>query len=119
MLPMTAPRQLRQRLDSPLLFTLSTPLLSFLGAATTIIAPMILDPSSFVSFALLLSIFQYVGDFDLGLSRLSDRVLTQGEPNQQVAIAELLSARLIVGLLLVVAAIVCFCVCTRSPEFLS
>jgi O-antigen/teichoic acid export membrane protein len=72
-------------------------LLTALGAATTIVAPMVLDPVGFGVFALLLSIFQYVSTFDLGLSRLSDKLLTQPGRNVPDVMNALLLARFVVG----------------------
>jgi hypothetical protein len=63
-------------LGNPIAYTICGPLATIAGSGTTIAAPMILDPASFARFALLMSIFQYVGDLDLGLSRLMDRKLS-------------------------------------------
>lgn len=56
-------------------YIVCTPLLAIVGAVTTIIAPRLLDPASFAQFALLNSVYLYVAEFDLGLGRLSDRLL--------------------------------------------
>jgi O-antigen/teichoic acid export membrane protein len=60
-------------LGNPFAYTICGPLATIAGSGTTIAAPIVLDPASFAHFALLMSIFQYVGDLDLGLSRLMDR----------------------------------------------
>jgi O-antigen/teichoic acid export membrane protein len=80
-------------LDSPITFTICSPLFTVLGAATTIAAPIILDPVSFGQFALLISIYQYVLNFDFGLDRLSDRLLTHKGIDISAVMNELLMAR--------------------------
>jgi hypothetical protein len=77
-----------------------TPLLTLTGAATTIAAPMLLDPTSFGDFALLSSIFLYTTDFDLGLSRLSDRLLSTS--NDASIVSDLLIARYSVASILAI-----------------
>lgn len=85
-------------LNNPITFTISVPLLTALGAASTIIAPILLNTIEFGLFALMLSLFQYVSLFDLGLSRLCDKWLTQSRTDTSDIAGELLSARLIVGI---------------------
>jgi O-antigen/teichoic acid export membrane protein len=76
---MSAPMLSRanQWLHSRSAYTTLAPILTIAGAATTVAAPMLLQPAAFGSYILLLSIFQYTADFDLGLSRLADRTLSQ------------------------------------------
>jgi hypothetical protein len=62
-------------MNSRVAFVICSPLLTIAGAATTIIAPMLLDAPSFVHFALLNSVFTYLAEFDLGLARTADRLL--------------------------------------------
>jgi O-antigen/teichoic acid export membrane protein len=64
-------------LHNPAVYTFSVPILSVAGSVTTVIAPMLLDPIQFGRFVIMASIFQYVADFDLGLSRLTDRIIPQ------------------------------------------
>lgn len=87
-------------LDHPLTFTVSVPMLTALGAASTVIAPILLDKIQFGLFALLLSLFQYISLFDLGLSRLCDKWLTQQDGGAEELVGELLSARLIISVVL-------------------
>ena len=65
-----------QWLEKPEAFGLIVPILTVLGAATTLLAPMILDAAAFGAFALLTSLFQYASAADMGLSQLADRHLT-------------------------------------------
>lgn len=62
-------------LNGRIAYAISATVLTAAGAATTIIAPMLLDAPSFTYFALLNSVFTYLSEFDLGLARLSDRML--------------------------------------------
>jgi O-antigen/teichoic acid export membrane protein len=75
------PGPMRRLLENPKTFTLIAPVVTLAGAATTIIAPMVLHPADFIRFTLAMVVFQYFGDFDLGLSRLIDRRFTK--PNVQ------------------------------------
>ncbi len=61
----------------PAMYTICAPILTLTGAITNIIAPLLLAPALFGQFVLLASVFQYAGDFDLGLSRLTDRLIPQ------------------------------------------
>src|SRR5689334_5892272 len=56
-------------------FVATSLIMTVLGSATTIVAPIVLKPADFAQFALLSAMFMYTTDFDLGLSRLADRVL--------------------------------------------
>jgi hypothetical protein len=89
-------------LNNPIAMTFSVPLLTVAGAATTIATPLLLSPERFAGFALLLSIFQYVSDFDLGLSRLSDRTLTRVGSDVARAIQQLLIARFVIAAMIMV-----------------
>jgi hypothetical protein len=64
-------------LHRPIAYTFGAPVVMVAGAATTIVAPRILNPASFAQFVLLASIVQYAGEFDLGLGRLIDRKLSR------------------------------------------
>jgi hypothetical protein len=89
-------------MNSRIIYLVCSPLLMITGAATTVIAPMLLDPASFTHFALLTSMFTYLSEFDLGLARLSDRLLPgQAEPEAEAIGGRLLFARYcIAGILL-------------------
>lgn len=93
-------------LNNPLTFTVSSPILTILGAVSTIVAPILLDPASFAEFALMISIFQYVSDFDLGLGRLCDRLLSSPDTNTVAAMDMLLMARFGVAIIVAVIAII-------------
>ena len=72
--------------------------LTILSAATAILAPMLLDPSSFGAFALLTTLFQIAGKSDLGLSQLADRELaTQSDIHSDHA-ENIIKARWAMGL---------------------
>ena len=59
-----------QWLGHPLAYTFGTIVASVLSIGTTLVAPSLLGPAAFGSFALLTSLFQYASRFDLGLSQL-------------------------------------------------
>ena len=65
-----------QWLGHPLAYTFGTIVASILSIGTTLVAPSLLGPAAFGSFALLTSLFQYASRFDLGLSQLADRQLS-------------------------------------------
>jgi hypothetical protein len=92
-------------LARPITYTVCTPLLTIAGAATTIAAPILLDATSFGQFALLISIFQYGTDFDLGLARLADRLLHRSDIDVVATLESILLGRLAVagGLAIVVS----------------
>jgi hypothetical protein len=92
-------------LDRPIFYTIITPVLVMLGAGTTIAAPMLLDAAKFGQFALLMSVYQYTCDFDLGLARLTDRLLQNADVSVQATTQALLQARLLVALPTVIASI--------------
>lgn len=74
--------------------------MSALGAATTVMAPMLLQASSFTRFALLNSVFTYLSEFDFGLSRLADRQLPQATDDVTGLMGRLLAARYAIAALL-------------------
>lgn len=109
--PRSSPSLLRRVLQRPLTYTIGNPVLTLMGAATTIIAPMILDPAAFVTFSLAMVMFQYLGDFDLGLNRLIDRrfAVAKSPTNQQSdaeAIGDITIARFAIALT-IIAALLC------------
>jgi O-antigen/teichoic acid export membrane protein len=90
----------RSWLRLPAVYTVGVPALTLMGAATTVLAPSLLGPVRFGQFVLLTSVFQYTSDFDLGLSRLTDRVIalpTKKEP--QYSIGDVIWARLLIATL--------------------
>jgi hypothetical protein len=90
-------------------FLVCTPLLTAAGAATTVIAPMLLTAASFTQFALLSSVFTYLSEFDLGLGRFSDRILPGQNPAEATAsAAPMLLARYIIAFTLFVGLIIAF-----------
>lgn len=86
-------------LDSPLLYALGAPAMSVLGAVTTLLAPMILDPVAFGAFALMTVLFQNASYFDLGLSQVSDKVLAGEGTMTLVQAEEIVQARWVASLL--------------------
>jgi O-antigen/teichoic acid export membrane protein len=95
-----APLKTRRRLTwlgKPFGYTIFGPLATIAGAGTTVAAPILLDPGAFAQFALLMSILQYVADFDLGLSRLMDRTFSSQNPNQADTLRSFMLARLCVA----------------------
>ena len=90
-------------MNSRVAFVICSPLLTIAGAATTVIAPMLLDAPSFVYFALLNSVFTYLSEFDLGLARTADRLLPGQSAEAAMATgAMLLSARYCLALALLI-----------------
>lgn len=106
-------------LDHPVAYTIGTAVLSFLSIGTSLLAPSLLGPAAFGSFALLSSLFQYASKFDLGLSQLADRDLAAkaGAPTERGA--EILYANWAIGLimLLLVAPVAAF-VAARNESLL-
>jgi O-antigen/teichoic acid export membrane protein len=103
-----APTAVRGWLDRPATYTIAAPILTLLGAATTVLAPRLLEPAQFGQFVLLVSVFQYVSEFDLGLSRLTDRAMAL-PPGQRpdCTATELLWSRLwIAGTIWITAVVV-------------
>ena len=87
-------------------YTFGAPVLSLAGAAATVAAPLLLAPSRFGEYILLLSVFQYACASDLGLSQLADKALTGRAADQgaAAAVSELVCARvMLVACLLLLA----------------
>ncbi|MBF9234419.1 family 16 glycosylhydrolase [Microvirga alba] len=99
-----------QWLSYPLAYTIGTTVASFMSLGTSLLAPSLLGPAAFGSFALLTSLFQYASKFDLGLSQLADRNLTTGGASSVEHGAEILRANWIIGgfVLLVMVPIAAF-----------
>lgn len=88
----------------PAAYMLAVPVLTLLGAGTTLLAPMLLDPIAFGAFSILAIIFQYASTMDLGLSQMADREI--GAKNVGAAqAAELLSTRWIIAGAMIIAAL--------------
>ena len=64
-----------QWLGHPLAYTFGTIVASILSIGTTLVAPSLLGPAAFGSFALLTSLFQYASRFDRVSPELADRQL--------------------------------------------
>ncbi|KAB0267732.1 family 16 glycosylhydrolase [Microvirga brassicacearum] len=104
----------------PLTYTVGTAIASVLSIGTTLLAPSLLGPAAFGSFALLTSLFQYASRFDLGLSQLADRDLAAGAVSAPGRDAEILYANWAAGALILVlivpfAAIVASYTSTMTP----
>jgi O-antigen/teichoic acid export membrane protein len=84
-------------LGKPFGYTIFGPLATIAGTGTTIAAPILLDPAGFAQFVLLMSILQYVADFDLGLSRLMDRRFSGQNSNQADTLRSFMLARFCVA----------------------
>lgn len=78
-------------------YTVGAPLLTLAGAATTVAAPLLLGPTTFGDYVLLLSIFQYACALDLGLSQLAERSLAVRGGEGAASVAELVWSRLAVA----------------------
>lgn len=85
-------------LDTPLLYAAGAPLMSILGAVTTLLAPMLLDPVAYGSFALLMVLFQNASAFDLGLSQLSDKMLATDGLIMAAKVEEFVQARWLIAM---------------------
>lgn len=85
-------------LGHPLAYTIGTAVMSFLSIGTSLLAPSLLGPAAFGSFALLASLFQYSSRFDLGLSQLADRDLAAGGALSIERGADILRANWIIGI---------------------
>ena len=94
-------------LGNRMAYTFGAPVLSLAGAAATVAAPLLLAPSRFGGYVLLLSIFQYACAADLGLSQLADRVLTGRAAGEgtAAAISELVCARVVLAACLLLLAV--------------
>jgi hypothetical protein len=80
-------------LANPATYAWGAAILTMLSAGTALLAPLLLDPAAFGSFALLTTLYQMAGKSDLGLSQLADRELTTGTANLERRGAEILQAR--------------------------
>jgi O-antigen/teichoic acid export membrane protein len=78
-------------------YTLGAPVLTLAGAFATVAAPLLLDPTRFGDYVLLLSIFQYACALDLGLSQLTDKSLAARGGEGSASMAELVWSRLAVA----------------------
>ena len=88
-------------LANPATYAWGAAILTILSAGTALLAPLLLDPAAFGSFALLTTLYQMAGKSDLGLSQLADRELTTGTANLEQRGAELLQARWILGAIVI------------------
>lgn len=88
-------------LANPATYAWGAAILTILSAGTALLAPLLLDPAAFGSFALLTTLYQMAGKSDLGLSQLADRELTSGTANLERRGAELLQARWIMGAVMI------------------
>ena len=88
-------------LANPATYAWGAAILTMLSAGTALLAPLLLDPAAFGSFALLTTLYQMAGKSDLGLSQLADRELTTGTANLERRGAEILQARWILGAIVI------------------
>jgi O-antigen/teichoic acid export membrane protein len=72
--------------------------MSALGAVTTLLAPMLLDPVSYGTFALLAVLFQHASECDLGLSQLSDKELARAGTISFARLEDFVQARWLIAL---------------------
>lgn len=92
-------------LGKPLAYAIGAPIVQLASLGTTLIAPRLLDPISFGTFALLSSLFQYSSKADLGLSQLADReIAARGRTGNDLA-AELLRAWWIIAAVVLAVAV--------------
>jgi O-antigen/teichoic acid export membrane protein len=96
----------RLALSRPSTYAVIAPLMTIAGAATTIAAPILLTPATFGSFVLLMSLFQYLMELDLGLSRLADRTLSRPSDDLTGALRAFTLARFVVAGGLLIAVII-------------
>lgn len=90
-------------------YAVGAPALSLAGAAATVAAPLLLGPSDFGEYILLLSIFQYACALDLGLSQLADKALAARGGPPAVSVADLVCSRaLIAASAFLLASALCF-----------
>lgn len=83
-------------LSHPAAYAFGATLLTVLSAGTAFVAPMLLGPEAFGTFALLTTFFQLATRGDLGLSQLADRDLALGLTDGQRG-SDILLARWILG----------------------
>ncbi|WP_210485157.1 family 16 glycosylhydrolase [Microvirga antarctica] len=89
-------------LGHPVSYTIGTTIASLLSIGTSLLAPSLLGPAAFGTFALLTSLFQYASRFDMGLSQLADRDLAAGATPAPGRDGEILYANWLAGLLILV-----------------
>ena len=94
-------------LSHPAAYTFGATILTLLSAGTAFVAPMLLGPEAFGSFALLTTFFQLATRGDLGLSQLADRDLAVGFKDANRG-NDILRARWILGSLFAVLAVPAF-----------
>lgn len=80
-------------LGKPIAYAIGAPIMNVIGAVTTVMAPMILEPTAFGAFALLTVLFQNAMFFDLGLSQLGDKMLGANGIVTHAVIEDLVQAR--------------------------
>ena len=80
-------------LGKPAAYAIGAPVMNVIGAVTTVLAPMILEPAVFGAFALLTVLFQNAMYFDLGLSQLGDKILGANGIVTHAVIEDLVQAR--------------------------
>ena len=107
-------------LSHPLSYTIGTTIVSLLSIGTSLLAPSLLGPVAFGSFALLTSLFQYASRFDLGLSQLADRDLAAGAVSTpgrdtDILIANWMAGALIFAVITPLAAIAASFSTTMTP----
>ncbi|WP_414475522.1 family 16 glycosylhydrolase [Microvirga sp. M2] len=88
----------RSFLERPATYAVGAPVLSALGAGTTLLAPMLLDPASFGAFVLLSVICQCSSLCDLGLAPLGDRILAKDGTLAQDTVEDLIQTRWLIAL---------------------
>ncbi|TCR73226.1 family 16 glycosylhydrolase [Rhizobium sp. BK376] len=91
-------------LGQPATYAIGALVLTLLGSGATLMAPRLLDPTAFGTFALLTSLFTYAGRADLGLSQLADKQI----PGRQTTVAaraalEILNTLWVVGMVVLAA----------------
>lgn len=87
-----------QWLGRPMAYALGALVLTILGSGATLLAPRLLEPAAFGTFALLTSLFTYAGRADFGLSQLADKQIP-GRANGEALKAglDILNALWLVG----------------------
>jgi O-antigen/teichoic acid export membrane protein len=86
-------------LERPAAYAVGSTLASLLSLGTSFVAPSLLGPAAFGSFALLTSLFQYASKFDMGLSQLADRDLAAGRDASSDRASDILRANWAAGIL--------------------
>ncbi|MGE8943266.1 family 16 glycosylhydrolase [Leptospira interrogans] len=92
-----------QWLGNPLAYAIGAPIVQVASVGTMLIAPRLLDPIAFGTFALLSSLFLYTSKADLGLSQLADReIAAQGRTGHELAVEMLRAWWIIAAVLLAI-----------------